>query len=352
MKILITGMTATQVNSARRVVKYTSYPEIYGRCLIKAGHDVMFRAVEPGEDLKEFDRVIIGLAPANALNAKHMFGALWALHLLRSGAIRGIAQMDDWNYRVTFSGARAIAKDFDNRLYQKSVLIRDYKEKVYRTPRLRRSVEKMIETIGSNFHTSKVHVIAPLLSGGDHSQLLRGTTLDKTQLCPIDVLGGCNWKFWENESKRNWGVVKRRRAWIHAALPANKSFMQKIRESSWNLEIYGPAAHDKRKLPEDQLIQQYWEVEGLIAMPYYHAGSGWCRARFVHAAALGAVIVCDKREGAVIGPSYTLAMKEIEALSPRQIRELAAAQARELRKVIWTEERLIDELNSMVKEKM
>lgn len=350
MKILITGMTASQVLSQRRTIKYTTYVEVYKRLLEKLNHTVTVRVVTPGEDLREFDRVIVGLTPVNALNAKHMFGALWTLHLLRSGKVRGACHLHDWNVRAIFSSARAISKDFDKRLYQNAVLLRDHKEKVRDTPRLRRVIEDVIETISYGFCTVKVYVITPLLDGGDHSLLLQGTTMNKHQLWPIDVLGSCGWNRWAHEVK-GWKPVKRRRAWIHAALPLDKGFAQRIRASSWGLELYGPASPDRRKIPEDQLIQQYWEVEGLIAMPYYHAGSGWCRARFVHAAALGTVIVCDKREGAVIGPSYTLSMKEIEILNSKQLRELAAAQARELKKVVWSEQQLIYELDGLIRRK-
>lgn len=350
MKILITGMTATQVNSQKRIVKYTSYPEIYGRCLEKAGHKVTFRPVIVGEDLREYDRVIIGLAPVNALNAKHMFGALWALHLLHKDEVRGAIQMDDWAYRMVFSGARSMSKDFNKRLYDKNVLTRDHKELVKNTSRFKKAIETVITNIGDKFF-SNVQIISPLLPNGDHMRILAGTPLTLSSLIPVNVLSGCDWSHWEEQSK-NWNPVKRRRVWIHAALPSNKGFAERIKASSWAVEHYGPTAVDKKKLPEHQLIQKYWEVNGLIAMPYYHAGSGWCRARFVHAAAMGAVMACDKREGEVIGPSYTMTMNEIEKLKPVQLRELATSQASELRKVVQRELDLVDRLDSVVRNKL
>lgn len=348
-KILITGCTATQVCSQRRIVKYTSYPEIYGKMLEKAGHEVTSRPVTPGEDLKEFHRVIIGLAPVNALNTRHMFGALWALHLLDKGMIRGCVQMDDWNYRITFSGARSMAKDFNKRLYDNPVLLRESKEAVRDTPKLRRPIERMIEIIGDDFASLQgVNVIVPLLEKGDRSQMLDGTTMRYGQLMPVDVLAGHPWKELEADVKQ-WKPVKRRRAWIHAALPANKGFAERLRAAAWPIEHYGPSAPDRRKLTEDKLIKQYYEVEGLIAVPYYHAGSGWARARFMHAAVTKTVIVCAKKEGDVIGPSYTYTMNDIEKMKPQQLRELAEAQSKELRKAVWPEKKLVEVLDNAVR---
>lgn len=351
MKILITGCTATQVASQKRIVKFTSYPEIYGRMLEKAGHHVTFRPVTPGEGLKEFSRVIIGLAPVNALNTRHMFGALWALHLLDRGDIRGIVQMDDWNYRATFSGARSMSKDFETRLYKKEMLLRDYKEMVRDVPKLRKPIEHMIAKIGNSFSNlgqGNVKVIAPLFETGNHRLMINGTSLDVKQILPIDVLGGYDWKALQRKVS-SWDTVKRRRAWIHAALPSNKGFSEKIKSFKWPIEEYGPNAPDKRKLKEDELIRQYWDVEGLIAMPYYHSGSGWVRARFMHAAITKTVIGCDPKEGIAIGPSYTNTMDEIEKMKQQQLRELASAQAKDLQKLVWPEKRLIDSLDTIMR---
>ena len=100
----------------------------------------------------------------------------------------------------------------------------------------------------------------------------------------------------------------------------------------WPVDHFGRSKDGQAVLPDERAVfNAYAARRGVLNPPYYHAGSGWYRSRYVLAAAAGAVLLCDPEDGAPLGPAFQVIAELVEGLSDAGLCDLAVAQ----REAIW-----------------
>ena len=90
--------------------------------------------------------------------------------------------------------------------------------------------------------------------------------------------------------------------WILAALTKHANDWADAQWFGWPVDRFGWAAGKQPKLMSERHVgEAYASSWGVLSPPYYHGGSGWCRARYVQAAAVGAVLLCGREDGRALG---------------------------------------------------
>lgn len=340
LKILFTGMTAAHLDSPRCLLKFASQQQFYAAALRELGHVVEFRAVTPGEALKEYDRVVVGITALNKISARYVLGGVWALRQILRGECRGFAYLEDWQVGACFSGFRLLAKS-DHHFY-KPMPEREHCQMVLNSLRLRDSIRVAVEMLAERF---TIQVLFGLTDGGDAGLLTKKTPLDSQCVLRVDPTA-----YYPFDELRNVSFVldeKRERAWVLGSLSDQRRWLAD-HSFKWPVETYGHKEHMHPKVPESKLLRRYAETWGVLAHPYYHAGSGWYRNRFVHAYALGCVTYCDPRDGAVFGDPYLVPLETIERMGNKRLGDLVNDQRACFKRKMWTKDRVKQELQRIV----
>lgn len=326
MRILMSGFTATHVLSPKRQIMSTPSTYLMFDALQRMGHRVEARPIRVGEDLSMYHRIIIGLAPPNALNAKHVYGALYAIHQMWVGGLRGFVYLNDWNVRTTMGGFRS-QHNCGNRSIFRKMLPRDDRAYVLETPIYKAIIKDTIKWMA---HSEwPMITLLPIFSGGDVELVTHDTpignvaTWDPTPLYPI--------KSFDIDPRP---MRQRERAWVLGALSPQERWVRSI-QSTWTVKYFGCRSLQQERVPEHELVDLYCQNRGVLSHRYYHSGAGWWRTRFLHAAMTRSVMHCDIQEGYVLGPAYMHSLVEIERMSTNELTQLAAEQ----RKVFWRKTR-------------
>lgn len=341
MKILLTGMTATHVGSTRRMMGFTSSTQMYAELLRKAGHTVEQRSVVPGEDLlKNYGRIVVGIAPPNALNVRHVYGALWALRLGLDSPRKVLTYFNDWNVRVCLSGFKTQSNSHE-RIWR-AILLREHRA-LAQSGKHRKMIE---ETVDAYVKRWPLTTIFPLRDGGDLSLVLNGTQIDASVARRFDPTLA-----YPLEKIEFFRPKKRERRWVLGALSPQERWVKKL-DLAQPAELYGCKSLKQARVSEAELIQRYAETRGVLAHPYYHAGSGWYRSRFAHAAVTGSIMLADPREAVVLGPSYALVAEEGNTImaerSDKFLDNLANDQKHELFGRAWGKTKMVKVINEII----
>ena len=100
MKILITGFNALTIGTAKSPLNIATSARILPKVLKELGYDVTQKAIIPGEDVSQYDKVIVYVFGPNSLSARYWYGAAYTI-TQRPDAIISI---DDHQTKETVSG--------------------------------------------------------------------------------------------------------------------------------------------------------------------------------------------------------------------------------------------------------
>lgn len=280
MKILITGVTETHTNHPQRAssTKFVSIPELMRNAFERLVHDVDHRAVGAGEDLSEYQKVFIYLYPVDH-NAVNVNGAIWALQQRPDAWLC----LDDWSF------------------------------------------QRLLPTWG-NFIDIKLLTnrawLAPLFPWGD----------TKLMGLPVDDL-----RHWDPSPLYNLPKVHRLRwqerktEWYNASLSKDAHEWADQQNLTWPVRAVGGKSLGQPRVLESQIVWEYGSYKGVLCPTYEHAGCGWWRVRYLHAAHAGAILGSDPKETGMIHPAYGYTLKEIEKMGDEAREYLAWLQADKLK---------------------
>lgn len=280
MKILITGVTETHTNHPQRAssTKFVSVPELMRNAFERLVHDVDHRAVGAGEDLSEYQKVFIYLYPVDH-NAVNVNGAIWALQQRPDAWLC----LDDWSF------------------------------------------QKLLPTWG-NFIDTKLLTnrtwLAPLFPWGDVKQMG----------LPVDDI-----RHWDPSPLYNLPKVHRLRwqerktEWYNASLSKDAHEWADQQNLTWPVRAVGGKSLGQPRILESQIVWEYGSYKGVLCPTYEHAGCGWWRVRYLHAAHAGAILGSDPKETGMIHPAYGYTLKEIEKMGDEAREYLAWLQADKLK---------------------
>lgn len=280
MKILITGVTETHTNHPDRAssTKFVSIPELMRNAFERLGHEVHHQAIHPGDDLFGYDKVFIYVYPLDH-NAINPDGAIWGLVQRPDAYIC----LDDWSFQK-------VIPTWETKINADALTQRTW--------------------------------LAPLFPWGDTKQM--GLPVDDIRHwdpSPLYKLPACNKYPWD----------RRKTEWYNASFSKEAHEWATAQQLTWPIHSVGGKSLGQPRLLESQIVWDYGQYKGVLCPTYAHAGCGWWRVRYQHAAHAGAILGSDPKETGVIHPAYGYTLKEIEKMSDEARNYLAWLQADKLK---------------------
>ena len=281
MKILITGMNKLQctfdfyLNQHLRVI-----PSHYSliRCLRDMGHEVDQRPVTVGESLDEYDEVIVFIHNPSGF-AGYVYNALWAIHRRPNC----ILAFDDWQTDSIYSGLLSL-KD-PARLFRKYVL-----DSQVAAPDNVQQYEKAFISAIEQVESKSNRMLISAFAGGDLSLLIE---------YPKELLFQYNPNPYHYHRQPN-NPGPKQRVFNFAGLVQDKTKKwlkaQGIDKHAWPLKQYGSRKDGQDRVTEDVMVTIYAEQWGILMPGYFHASSGWWRARYSQVADAGSILIGEPSE--------------------------------------------------------
>jgi len=298
MKILITGVTETHTNHPNRAssTKFVSVPELMRDAYLSQGHEVDHMAVHEDTNLARYDKVFLYVYPLDK-NAVHPAGAKRVLQECMDAYIC----LDDWSFQKIFDSWADMIPASD---------LREHKW------------------------------IAPLFPWGDTKKMgLDVETILAWDPSSLYMQPACHQMAWP----------KRKIEWYNASLSKDAHEWATMQNLSWPVFSVGGKALGQPRILESDVVWQYGEYKGVLCPTYTHAGCGWWRVRYLHAAHAGCILGGDVKELGVIDSSYAYTLHEIENMSEERMQLLAAEQAVALNNKIATKKATLKKLESFLK---
>lgn len=336
-RILITGMNKAQCTKDFYLAQQLNVvPSHYSliRALEDMGFDVEQRPVGLGEDISHYDHVVVYIHSIQAF-CQYLWSGLYAL----SQRPDAIIAFDDWQLNQildTIHNYHDALKENDPKVY------RQYLFDLWSGPEDKETVMKYQAQYleGCDVvtrHSNKLLVSA--FAGGDVSKLKLPWDVDRvftfnpnpyhlnrtpdngfgTGTVSLDSFFGD-----EPEKKREWNfaslVQNKTKKWLKE---------QNHHTWTWPINYYGAkrGEHKSERKTEPDMCRVYHEQWGCLMPGYFHAGSGWWRARPLQVADAGSILVCDDAEGAVFGDAYVgIRAENVELMSDKELHQLAKDQ--------------------------
>jgi hypothetical protein len=380
----MTGFTSLQVNTERRTIQKIDVPASIVAALEEHGHTVDWRRCTPGEDLSSYDVMWCNLAPLNSLNGRAgAMGALWAL----SSGLPTVGFFDDWQFSTVFNGARALIRKpemlykymlvgaahrgeegatyFDHQLAQDA-----YDRIVAKNPEFAKKCyieryfmydtdenvkpheARLLATAGSMLKDRWVAgmvPVCPMYQWGDRSKVRKRMP---EGLGSIEALDPSPTIYGTLAAHTQLPAEEKKQSWILGALMPHDAWIDK-KPVKWPVEFLGSrkmirSRGGERVKTESEVIDRYNHHWGILSPPYPHAGCGWWRSRFIYAARVGSILVCDKGEGDPLGDAYKLRIPAVEQMTLDDLAAAAAAQQAALRPWMSAPETFTYHVNAIV----
>lgn len=319
MRILITGMNKNQCVEnfwqGQQLKVIPSHLSLTA-CLRDMGHQVEQRNITIGEDLAEYDEVIVFIHNPGGF-AERFYQGLWAIHKRPDC----ILAFDDWQTRTMYHNIKR------HRLPER--LFKEYlKERHKNTipPNIEDYQEQLQDAIDI-IMDMKNRMLISAFAGGDISLVLPDY--------PKELLFQYNPNPYHFNRKPEVSLFPepKQRVFNFAGLMQNKTEgwlnRQGIDETSWPLKQYGSKNNGQDRVTEDVMVTIYSQQWGILMPGYNHKGSGWWRARPLQVADAGSILIGDPKEMMIYYKDEELAnitAKDLINKSDLELEAIAKAQ--------------------------
>jgi hypothetical protein len=337
-KILITGLNREQCVRdyfLKKELKILNSHYSLIRCLEDMGYEVEQRPVTIGENLDQYDRVIIYLHSIQSF-CQHLYDGLYAI----TARPDAILAFDDWQVDQVLGSYPQFNMNLENT--EKYDPFRQYLIDLYYG-------DSDVDTIKSHRQTyidaceiimsKKNKLMVCAYSGGDLSKLNTGWSSDRIfsfNPNPYNLNRRPENNYGEESGLNSFFGVDtvepqdKARAWVFSSLIQNKtSKWLKNQNPSWEVITYGArrGEHKSSRVTEPEMCKVYNANWGCLMPAYYHAGSGWWRSRVQQTVDAESILYCEDTEGSVYGEAFVgLKISEIESMDASQLTVLAAQQ--------------------------
>lgn len=278
MNILITGVTETHLNYKDRAssTKFVSIPEMMREAYSKLGHHVEHRKVVPADNLRRFDKVFLYAYPIGP-NTADVESARLVLDQRHDAYIC----LDDWSFQ-----------------------------------RVLPTWSDLIEPTELLEHKW----IVPLFPWGDKKKMGIDAELLTWDPSSLYELPPCHKLSWQ----------QRHKSWYNASLSTDAHEWAQQQKLSWPIHAVGGKALGQKRMLESDIVWEYGSYKGVLCPTYAHAGCGWWRVRYLHAAHAGCVLGGSKEELGMIHKSYNYSLHELEDMTDEELEHVAKEQAANL----------------------
>lgn len=321
MKILITGMTPKQVGRARsNVITFVDALKNILDEIEEVEYD--HRPIVPGEDISNYDKVIVFIAPHDSIAAGYRWGGLYAL-AARDDAILAA---DDWQYyTIQMKLTSALEAGRFYRFVDKfpNWSRKDELQGFEDHPKWKQAIQETAENLRWDIPFKTV--LMPLFQW--HSMSAIGWRLkDITKVTALDPSNFISLPPVNLEAIGN-RLSNKRRVWVCGSLFNQSDFVHKM-GFTWPVEMYG---HKKTQpvLTERRLCQKYLESWGIVSPRYKTSGDGWWRARYVFASGFKNIMAMSNQEAAGMPDMFQNQSRVniIESLDDKGLMSLASRQS-------------------------
>jgi len=280
MNILITGVIETHINHPNRAssTKFASIPELLAKAFTSMEHDVEHGPVTKDTNLDAFDKVFLFLYPLDH-NAIHPQGVELVLKERHDAYIC----LDDWAFQKVLPTWSHIIKPDD--LCEHKWLV-------------------------------------PLFPWGDST---------KMGLNVADIISWDPSPLYEMPPVHKLVWQQRKTEWYNASLSKDAHEWTLAQNLTWPVKAVGGKALGQPRMLESDIVWEYGSYKGVLCPTYEHAGCGWWRIRYLHAAAAGAILGGNLQELAMIGKAYSYTLREIEQMPDDERQIIAYEQSISLR---------------------
>jgi len=313
MRILITGMNKLQcTEDFYKFQQLKVVPSHYSllRCLRDMGHTVDQRVVKIGETLDEYDRVICFLHNAGSF-VQSVYNVGWTL-FQRPDAILAY---DDWQIEsiynsLYFSNERCEEDLFRDHLKNQHVQLEGFNE-----------VSKKFILKGlSRIRKEKLPVLISAFSGGDVSKLTNLENVHTYNPNPYHL---------HRQTMRVHPEDKDRTFNFASLVQGKTQKWLKKQNCPWPIEYFGSKKDNQERITEDVMVAVYAHHWGCLMPGYYHAGSGWWRARPTQVADVGSILIGEPAEMKIYYGDESLASltaADLKDCSTHELTVIAEAQ--------------------------
>lgn len=318
MRILITGMNKNQCTRdfyLQQELKVVPSHYSLIRCLEDMGHTVDQRPVKIGENLNEYDEIIVFIHNPSGF-AGYVYNALWAV----SQKPNCILAFDDWQVDSIYSGLLALkdpAKLFRPYVKDSHKLISEGIE----------TYDKVLIAAIEKIENKTNRMLISAFAGGDLSLLID---------YPKELLFSYNPNPYHlNRQPIVTGLFEepKQKVFNFAGLVQDKTKKwlkdQGVDKHSWPLVKYGSRKDGQDRVTEDIMVNIYSQQWGILMPGYFHAGSGWWRARPLQVADAGSILIGDPKEMILYYNNDELAnirAADIINKSDTELKDIAMAQ--------------------------
>jgi hypothetical protein len=331
MKILVTGFNALSIGTARSPLNIATSARVLPEVLKELGHEVIQKAIIPGEDVSSYDKVFVFVFGPNSLSARYWYGAAYTI-IKRPDAIISI---DDWQTKDSVSGFGTFSRGHW-RIWKKVSQAGNPVGKVYwdEAQAYKKEIEEFVDRFA--FEKWPHKLLVPAYDGGNLDELgMKADSIinwDPTPYTNTYLNHPDASDLFSNENK------EREKSWILASLVSKDNWFSK-QSFKWQVKRFGNVKEKQPRLKEHELFQEYKKVWGMISPPHYHTakGSGWWRVRYKIAQDAGNIIWAHPEEAKVLGLNYDL--DRIESCTNEELKDILKYQDEILSKKFWTKER-------------
>jgi hypothetical protein len=316
MKILITGMNKLQCTEdfyASQQLKVVPSHYSLIRCLRDMGHEVEQRVVNIGENLDKYDKVIVYIHNPSGF-AAFVYNALYTIARRRDCTLA----FDDWQTDSIYTGLLALRDP--EKLFRKYVL-----ESHTNIPENVTDWENDFIEALDLIQSKQNRMLISAFASGDPTLLLD---------YPRELMFTYNPNPYHLNRKPNiLAGESKERIFNFAGLIQDKTKKwlkaQGITDNDWPLMKYGSRKDGQDRVTEDVMVNIYAGHWGILMPGYFHAGSGWWRARPLQVADAGSILIGDPKEMMIYYGDERLAnvkAKDLVELCDKELEDLAAAQ--------------------------
>lgn len=317
MKILITGMNKQQCTEnfykGSQLKIIPSHVSLIS-CLRDMGHEVDQRIVTIGENLDEYDKVICYIHNPSGF-AGFVYNALYTIAVVEHHKL--ILAFDDWQTDSIYKGLLAL--EDPEKLFRKYV-----KDGHKHIPS---DVEKWEDVFldALNKIQSKNHkMLISAFAGGNLTKLLD---------YPEELMFSFNPNPYHINLQSNFNPLfeEKTRVFNYAGLIQDKTkkWIKDQNIGDWELKKYGSRKDGQDRVIEPEMVNIYGAQWGVLMPGYFHAGSGWWRARPLQVADAGSILIGDWKEMVIYYDDDELASlkaHDLTMMSDGQLEDVAQAQ--------------------------
>jgi hypothetical protein len=298
------------------------------------GIDVEVSPVKLGETFEKYSVVVVFLASMRGFLCGNTLGTLWAIHQA-SNEGKLVISFDDWQVQGAIGGIRNAWREWDKLLETDPFGYAQLAD----LPPYRAEVTAALDALSNKQWPWKT--LLPVYLGGDLS--LFGIPTPPENVIPYNPSVVFKGEYGFNAPET---FSAKKKEWVLAALHDHTKWLQK-QGTTWPATQYGHRKSGQVRMPEAELFKKYSEATGIFS-PFYRRinGAGWWRARWGLSADALSVIVGDPKELAMVDKSaYGVTATQVEAMSDKQLLELALAQREAYYEAAGTIESMIQQVS-------